>query len=110
MSFRRGEGEPASQSTRILPLILSRSLRVFRRFLHLLKPGVRVLHKRVLALRHVNFDFLSFIDKTCRMLSERLSVYDTIVQRIWLYFFLFVSSKCKRAEERKSTRIRSRRK
>jgi len=29
------------------------------------------------------------------MLSERLSFYDTIVQRIWLYFFLLVSSKCK---------------
>src|SRR4029077_11868369 len=97
---RRGEAALASQSTRILSLTLSRSLRVFCRFLHLLKPGVRVLHKHVFALQHVHFDFLSFIDKACRILSERLSVYDTVVQRIWLYFFLLVSSKCKGAEER----------
>src|SRR6266436_2562084 len=63
-----------SASTRILPLTLSRSLRFFCRFLHLLKPGVRVLHEHVLALRHVNFDFLSLIDKACRMLSKRVSV------------------------------------
>src|ERR1700686_4015179 len=70
---------------RILSLTFSRSFLVFFcRFLHLLQVGVRVLHKRLLAPRLINFYFLSFVDEGYWVRSERLSIHNAIVQWIWL--------------------------
>ena len=79
---------------RLLPLTFSGSFLVFFcRFLHLFQVKVRVVHKRLLAGGIIGFDFLSFVDKAYRVISERLSVHDTIVQRIWLCFARWVSCK-----------------
>ena len=85
----------------MLPLTFSRSFPLFFcRFLHLLQVEVWIIHKRVFARGIINFDFLSFVDKGCRVLPQRLSVHDTIVQRIWFYLSCWVGSKYSRAGER----------
>src|ERR1700751_351080 len=78
-----------------LPLIFTGNFLVFFcRFLYIFQVKVRIVHKRLLAGGIIGFDFLSFVDKGDRVISERLSVHDTIVQRIRLYFASWVSSKC----------------
>jgi hypothetical protein len=80
---------------RLLPLTFSGSFLVFFcRFLHLFQVKVRIVHKCLLAGGIIGFDFVSFVDKGYRVISERLSVHDTIVKWIRLYFARWVSRKC----------------
>ena len=96
-----GQQKIARVLTLWLPLIFTGNFLVFFcRFLHLFQVKVRIVHKRLLAGGIIGFDFLSFVDKGYRVISERLSVHDTIVKWIRLYFARWVSRRCSRGGDR----------